>query len=146
MAPRPSTQTHAALTRIFALALLLPAAVPACSAPEPRYDWHGSQRTLAAFDQGALHAELPAEVPVHAVVAAAEMTLSRRGYTITASESTDDSGRVVARPADPKLMRKVTVTSRLTQTGTALTIRTNPGGNEHVSRDILERMLTRLGL
>lgn len=128
------------------IALLLAVCVAGCSAPEARYDWHGKSQTLAAFDSGSLHTELPRTVPVHSAVAAAEMVLERRGYTITASESTDDRGRVVARPADAKLLRKITVTSRLTQTGTAVSIRTDPGGHEHISRDILERMLTRLGL
>jgi hypothetical protein len=127
-------------------ALLLVGCLAGCSAPEARYDWHGTSQTLAAFDSGSLHAELPGSVPVQSAVAAASMVLERRGYTITASESTDDRGRVVARPADAKLLRKITVTSRLTQTGTAVSIRTDPGGHEHISRDILERMLTRLGL
>lgn len=117
-----------------------------CSTPEPRYGWHGRDPVLAAYQSGGLHAELPREVPVQSAIAAGEMALERRGYIITATEATDDRGRVVARPADARLLRKITITSRLTQTGTAVTVRTDPGGHEHISRDILERMLTRLGM
>lgn len=120
--------------------------LPGCNAPEARYAWHGREQVLGAFQAGVLHTELPASVPVHSVIAAGRMALERRGYVVTASESTDDSGRVVARPGDPRLGRKVTVTARLRTTGTAVSIRTDPGGNEHAARDILERMLTRLGL
>ncbi|MBZ0171763.1 MAG: hypothetical protein K8E66_05240 [Phycisphaerales bacterium] len=139
---RPTSKTAARLI----IAMICGVAPFGCSAPEARYDWHGREPVLGTFEAGVLHSELPASVPVHSVIAAGRMALERRGYVVTASESTDDSGRVVARPGDPRLLRKITITSRLRTTGTAVSIRTNPGGNEHVARDILERMLTRLGL
>jgi len=130
-----------------AVGLALAWAVPpaGCSAPAPSHGWHGADRTLASFVGGTLYATLPPDVPVQSVIAAGEMALERRGYVVTASEATDDAGRVVARPGDPKLLRKITVRSRLVQGGTTVSVRTNPGGNEHISRDIFERMLTRLG-
>ncbi|USN99263.1 MAG: hypothetical protein H6810_00880 [Phycisphaeraceae bacterium] len=118
----------------------------ACSAPPPRVGWQGQTPVLASYAAGVLSTELPMGVGVHSTIAAARMTLERRGYTITATEATDDTGRVVARPGDPALMRKITITARLRTTGTSVSIRTDPGGNEQYERDVLERMLTLLGL
>ncbi len=126
--------------------LLLVLILTACQGPEPRYDWHGREPVLGVYSAGSLSAELPPDVPVHSVIAAARMALERRGYVVTAAESTDDAGRVVARPGDPKLLRKVTVSSHLRTNATMITVRTNPGGDESFERDILERVLTRLGL
>lgn len=125
-------------------AAVLPLA--SCEAPPPSVGWHGANHQLASFSGGTLYSTLPEEVPVQSVIAAGEMALERRGYVVTASESTDDAGRVVARPGDPNLLRKITIESRLVQGGTSVSVRTNPGGNEHISRDIFERMLTRLGM
>lgn len=92
-----------------------------------------------------LFAEIDPAIPVRSVVAAAELVLEQRGYTITAAEATADRGRVVARPSDPRLGRKVTVTARLGFASTNVAVNFNPGGNEAISRDIFERILTRLG-
>lgn len=121
-------------------------ALPACEGPQADYDWHGQEELLAVYQLGTLYATIPPEVSVHSAVAAGQMVLERRGYTITAIESTDDQGHVVARPADGRTISKVRVTARLVDGGTAVSVRTYPGGNEHAARDIFERMLTRLGL
>ena len=116
-----------------------------CEGPQSRYGWHGDEEFLAVYRMGTLHSTLPPEIPVHSVIAAAEMALERRGYSVTSVDANDDRGHVVARPTDGRQISKVEVTSRLTDGGTAVSIRTFPGGHEHVERDILERMLTRLG-
>jgi len=120
--------------------------ISGCKAPQAKYDWHGQQDLFAIYQLGSLHTTLPSEVSAHSVVAAGQMILQRRGYTITASESTDDQGHVIARPADGRTISRVKITVRLVDGGTSVSIRTYPGGNEHASRDILERMLTLLGL
>lgn len=130
--------------RLAAIGLLC--ALPACQSHRVDYDWHGQEELLAVYQLGTLYATLPPDVSVHSAVAAAQMVLERRGYTITALESTDDQGHVVARPADGRTISKVRVTVRLVDGGTAVSIRTYPGGNEHASRDIFERVLTRLAL
>lgn len=147
MDPGRVTQNHALLRALGpAVLVLLALSVAGCQGPEPRYDWHGREPVLGVYTAGSLYTELPPDIPVQSVIAAARMALERRGYVITASESTDDTGRVVARPGDPKLLRKVTVTAHLRSNATSVTVRTNPGGDEHFERDILERILTRLGL
>ena len=69
---------------------------------------------------------------------------------MTARDETLDRGRVVARPADRRLTRRVVVEikriSGPSGDGARVTIQFQPSGDESGSRDILERMLTRLGL
>ncbi len=117
-----------------------------CSAPQKETSWHGREKLMAVYTMGTLHTTVPPDVPVHSVIAAAEMALERRGYTVTSTDATDDRGHVVARPNDGRGISKVSVTARLADDGTGISIRTYPGGHEHVARDIYERMLTRLGL
>ena len=143
---RYTTQRFTSRLTIAAVSIGLLCIISGCKAPQAKYDWHGQEELFAVFQLGSLHSTLPPEVSVHSVVAAAQMTLQRRGYTITASESTDDQGHVIARPADGRTISRVKITVRLVDGGTSVSIRTYPGGNEHVFRDILERMLTRLGL
>ena len=121
-------------------------AVAGCSAPSSETSWHGQEQLMAVFTTGTLHTTVPPDVPVHSVMAAAEMALERRGYTVTSTDATDDHGHVVARPNDGRGISKVTISARLVDDGTGISIRTYPGGHEHAARDILERMLTRLGL
>lgn len=147
--PALTRPTPARLARGLAIGAGMGAAallLAACEAPPPSVGWHGEDRQLASFSGGTLYSTLPEEIPVQSVIAAGRSALERRGYVVTASESTDDAGRVVARPGDPNLLRKITIRSRLVQGGTSVSVRTNPGGNEHISRDIFERMLTRLGM
>ena len=128
------------------LAAFFTGCLSGCRSHSVDYDWHGQEELLAVYQMGTLYATVPPEVSVHSVVAAAQMVLERRGYTLTAVESTDDQGHVIARPADGRTISKVRVSVRLVDGGTALSIRTYPGGNEHAARDIFERILTRLGL
>lgn len=147
------TRRHTAQTRASkpkaAIALLAAGALfwcGGCKAPSTDVDWHGQQELMAVYRTGTLHTTVPADVPVHSVIAAAEMELERRGYTITSTDSTDDRGHVIARPEDGRSISKVNISARLTDEGTGISIRTYPGGHEHPSRDMLERILTRLGL
>jgi hypothetical protein len=126
-------------------ALLLTLAMGACQGPQNADGWHGDEQFLAVYRMGTLHSTLPPEIPVHSVIAAAEMALERRGYTVTSQDATDDRGHVTARPNDGRQINKVEITARLVDGGTGVSIRTYPGGHEHVARDLLERMLTRLG-
>jgi hypothetical protein len=127
---------------VFGIAI----ALTGCSAPSSETTFHGQQQLMAVYTLGSLHTTVPPDVPVHSVIAAAEMAVERRGYTVTSSDATDDKGHVVARPRDGRGISKVSITARLVDDGTGISIRTYPGGHEHASRDILERMLTRLGL
>lgn len=139
-ATRKMTPPRLRLVGMCGLAILA-----GCAGPKSDIGWHGQEQYLAVYRMGTLHTTLPPDVPVHSVIAAAEMVLERRGYTVTSTDATDDRGHVVARPNDGRQISKVNITSRLVDGGTAISIRTYPGGHEHVARDMLERMLTRLG-
>jgi hypothetical protein len=92
---------------------------------------------------------LPAEVPVPAVVAAARDVLSERGLVITESSATLDQGRVLARPGYESGWREMSVTVRRESATVSVHIAGGVEGfrsGNGVQRDVLEKMLTRLGI
>jgi len=125
--------------------LLAVAGVGGCVSQPPSYGWQGREQILAVYVNKTLESELPETVAPQSVRAAAERVLSGRGYTITTSEATADRTRVVGRPPDSRLFKRVIVGSSLSSRGTRVGVRIEPGGNETTARDILESMLTLLG-
>ncbi|RMH12300.1 MAG: hypothetical protein D6695_07115 [Planctomycetota bacterium] len=111
----------------------------------PSYGWHGQEPILAIYQGKTLHSELPEHIAPGSVRAAAERVLRSRGYTITTSEATEDRTRVVARPPDARLFKRVIVGSSLSRGGTRVGVTIEPGGNETTARDMLESILTLLG-
>lgn len=111
----------------------------------PSYGWQGREQILAVYVNRTLESELPGTVRPQSVRAAAERVLTARGYTVTTSEATNDRTRVVARPSDTHLFRRVIIGSSLSTRGTRVGVTIEPGGNETTARDILESMLTLLG-
>ncbi len=116
-----------------------------CVSQPPSYGWHGERQLAAVYVNKTLHSELPVTIPPPSVRAAAERVLHARGYTVTASEATNDRTRVVASPPRRQLFKKVTIGSSLTASGTRVGVTIEPGGNETTARDLLESMLTLLG-
>jgi len=118
-----------------------------CVAATQPSSWEPGPGVTATYFGGGLSANLPAGVRVPAVVAAADEALGSAGYVVTARDVTLDRGRVVARAADPRLSgRRVLVRAFPHGDGSRATIRVEPGGDPAMSREIMERMLTRLGL
>lgn len=111
----------------------------------PSYGWHGRERIAAVYVGKTLQSELPENIPPQSVRAAAERVLASRGYTITTTEATNDRTRVVGRPSDSRLFRRVIIGSSLGANGTRIGVKIEPGGNETTARDLLESMLTLLG-
>lgn len=111
----------------------------------PSYAWQGREPILAIYQGKTLHSELPEGVPPGAVRAAAERVLTGRGYTVTSSEATEDRTRVVARPPDSRLFRRIVIGSSLSRNGTRVAVTIEPNGNETTARDMLENVLTLLG-
>lgn len=107
--------------------------------------WQGRGDVLAIYRFTTLTAEFPDVVPVPGVVAAAETALRDRGYSITESKSTRDSGVVVAKGPKAGLLEKVTISPRLSDLGTRVSVRIDPLGGEAESRAILDDLLARLG-
>ena len=92
-----------------------------------------------------LTADLPPEVRVPAVIAAARATLIERGYSIQSFDATEDSGTVSAVPPDAGWFESVEVRARQTGTGTEVRIVHEPVGNQTRSRSILDGVLAKLG-
>jgi hypothetical protein len=111
----------------------------------PSYGWHGREQIAAVYVGKTLQSVLPESIPPQSVRAAAERVLTARGYTITTTEATNDRTRVVGRPSDSKLFRRVIIGSSLAPQGTRIGVKIEPGGNETAARDILESILTLLG-
>ncbi len=131
---------------VLTLAASLVLGVGGCVVSQPpSYGWHGREQIAAVYVGKTLQSELPVSIPPQSVRAAAERVLANRGYTITTSEATNDRTRVVGRPSDARLFRRVIIGSSLSPSGTRVGVKIDPGGNETTSRDILESMLTLLG-
>ncbi len=137
-----TTPTRIALTLTASLIL----GVGGCVVSQPpSYGWHGHEQIAAVYVGKTLQSELPVNIPPQSVRAAAERVLTSRGYTITTTEATNDRARVVGRPSDSRLFRRVIIGSSLSANGTRVGVKIDPGGNETTARDILESMLTLLG-
>jgi hypothetical protein len=108
--------------------------------------YQGSDGQVAASYQiRKLSAELPPEVRVPAVVAAARATLLERGYSIQSADATEDTGSVSAVPPDAGLFESVEVDVKQTPQGTMVRIINEPIGNQTRSRSILDGVLAKLG-
>ena len=128
------------------IVLALAAALTATLSPGCSVGWERrSPIRASSFGQG-LTSALPGETPVPAVIAAARDVLSERGYVVTEASATQDHGRVLARPGYEGLARETTVTVRRTLNTTEVRVASGTGVGVAVERDVLEQMLTRLGL
>lgn len=107
----------------------------------------GERGIEATYSMTTLSTTLPEAARVPAVIAAAEQTVRARGYTVDASEATEDAGRLIARPprtndAYPRLV----VTAHAAAGETRVEIKYQPLGDQDLSRSVLDGILTRLGL
>lgn len=93
-----------------------------------------------------LRADFAAPTRVPAVLAAAELALTGRGYSIATREVTSDRGRIDARPPHASSDDDVTIIAEASGDGTHATIEVGQWGDEALSRAILDAMLVRLGL
>ncbi|MEM7621994.1 MAG: hypothetical protein AAF235_02185 [Planctomycetota bacterium] len=102
---------------------------------------------LAVYMGSSLSVRLPDGTFPPAVIAAADDALGAAGYVVTSRDTTAERGRVVGRTGTRKLgAQKVTVLARQSNRGTLVDIDIAPGGSEVVGRQMLERILNRLGL
>jgi hypothetical protein len=106
-------------------------------------------RVLATYSIPTLKTELPPDVAVESIAAAATAVLEARGYTIERSDVSSDRATISAKmPGDGELSRgldRTVVRSRITGAGTGLTVTVEPWGEEMISRALLDAILARLG-
>lgn len=105
----------------------------------------GPAPVRAGFFGSQLTVELPEGASPPAVAFAAEQELERRGYSVREAQSSVDAGRVVARSSDRRFFDRIEVTSRRREGLTYVTVRSSPA-DEAFTRDLVERMLTAMGL
>jgi len=107
---------------------------------------HGRDDSITAiYAATTLTADMPDRLRVPAVIAAAETTLRKDGFSIETSTSTEEKGRVVAVPPEAGLLERVVVKAEVGRMGTRVQVRIDPLGDEPRSRKILDGILGRVG-
>lgn len=132
------------LHRRAACLLLGLLALTGCRASE---GFAGRSGVAASYRLGTLTADLPDEVRVRSVLAAADATLRARGYSVVGEQATADRGWARGSPPAGSLLEleDVTIWSRLSRTGTRLGVDVKPIGAEAQARAIMDDLLRRLG-
>ncbi|MFZ4574710.1 MAG: hypothetical protein ACOYN0_09955 [Phycisphaerales bacterium] len=111
-----------------------------------REQYQGQRGLVGTYRGGTLTAVLPPETRVPAVVAAAEAMFKDRGYAVAQSSSTEDAGRVIARPPRYSSYPRMFMAVDLVENGTRVQFTYEPLGNEEVCRASLDALLKRLGM
>ena len=133
------------LTGSATLAVAITLTAVGCSSPAT-LEAQGQTGVHAVFVNGGLSGSLPPDARVPSVIAAADQALASAGYIITGRDTTLHTGRLVARYPDGRLGRRVDIRAKETRSATVFTVTMKPAGDEAASRDMFERVLTRLGL
>lgn len=144
MAPR-HTIPRPFLRRCARIAVIA-SAVSLASCASQEVESQGASRTSASYTIPSLTTSLPEWVTPQAVAAAAEQTLRDRGYTITSSSATTDRVKVVAREPNTGPLKRYVVKAEWTRSGSAVSVKCDPLGDQVRSRAILDGILSRLGL
>jgi hypothetical protein len=106
----------------------------------------GSSRDQeATYRRRTLSTDLPPQVRVPSVAAAAEMALRHRGYAVTRSPTTEDYARIEGEAPNPGWCEKVVIRARQTPSRTRIEIIAEPLGDQTLSRAVLDEMLVALG-
>ncbi len=133
----------AALPAVLSVAALM-GSLGACATTEVQTQ--GDSRTQASYTLPKLSASLPEWVTPRAVAAAAEQTLRDRGYAVTSSSVTTDSVKVIAKEPNTGPLKRHVVKASWNRSGSTISVKSDPFGDETRSRAILDGILARLGL
>lgn len=113
---------------------------------QARTQYQGERGLVGSYRGGTLSSVLPADVRVPAVMAAAEAMFRDRGYTIVESNSTEDAGRLIARPPRYSSYPRMFMSVDVVPGGTRVQFTYEPISNEEVCRASLDALLRRLGM
>lgn len=105
----------------------------------------GASGTPAIYEWGVLHAELPVNLDVLTVSAAAEVTLRERGYSITHRAGLADRAELLGSPGGGYSIPDVLVVVSNAAQGTGLAVKVMPLGDEVYARVLMESILNKLG-
>lgn len=103
-------------------------------------------RQTATYRGRTLTADLPRQVRVPSVAAAAEVALRHRGYAVTKAPTTEDFARVEGEPPKAGWGERVVVRARQTSAYTRVEVIAQPLGDQVLSRSLLDEMLANLGI
>lgn len=117
-----------------------------CSSEQGTYVGDRSNPIYATQSLGDLEAVIPEPLPVRSVIAAAEATLRDRGYTIWSTRTTDERGKIEARPPGRQMGRPWKVESwAASRNQTAIAISGGPWDDDQAARVLMDAILQRLG-
>lgn len=116
------------------------------AACQPVERTQGKSGIVATYNGFQLVANLPADVTVQSVVAAADASLRDQGYTVSKSESNENDGEVVGHPMRSGDHPRVRVKAEVREGATRVVITKEPWNEEALCRGVLSRMLAKLGL
>lgn len=104
------------------------------------------RKLVATFRGRSLTADLPGEIRVPSVAAAAELALRHRGYGVTRSQTTEDFVKIEGEGPQSGFCEKVVIRARQIPSKTRVEIVAEPLGDQTLSRSILDEMLAGLGM
>lgn len=104
------------------------------------------ERQSATYQGRTLSADLPSQVRVPSVAAAAEMALRHRGYAVTRSPTTEDYARVEGSPPQAGWGERIVIRARQSASKTRVEVVAQPLGDQRLSRALMDEMLVNLGL
>lgn len=106
----------------------------------------GTHRDISAtYFLGDLTCDLPDQLRVRAIAAAADAALRDRGYAVTESRTGADFAEVKGKLQGDGWYEGVVLKAAISSSGTRVKIHVGPAGNEAASRAILDAVLVRLG-
>ena len=106
----------------------------------------GDRSQVGVFRGRSLTTDLPKEVRVPSVAAAAELALRRRGYGVTRSQATEDFMKIEGEGPRSGLCEKIVIRARQVPNKTRVEIIAEPLGDQVISRSLMDEMLVAMGL
>lgn len=103
------------------------------------------RQQTATYRLRVLTSDLPPQVRVPSIAAAAEATLRHRGYSVT-STATEDYMRVEGEAPNAGWGERVVIRARQTPGKTRVEITAQPLGDQVLSRAVLDELLASLGM
>ncbi len=107
----------------------------------------GSDRQQVATYRGrTLSTDLPPQVRVPSIAAAAEMALRHRGYSVTHTPTTEDYARIEGEAPKSGWCERIVIRARQTPSTTRVEVVAEPLGDQTLSRAVLDELLANLGM
>ena len=105
----------------------------------------GAQGNVGTYRMGTARVKLADPVRIPTAMAAANVVMRNKGFTVETSRVSDDEGRLVARQPGTANFDRVIVMVQQVPGALEIAITCEPFGEEEMSRSIMDAVLYRLG-